>query len=945
MKSLVTLLLLTTTPLTQGAEPHTGEALQRPRQLQRMEPEPAVKRVVSFETGQVRPLALSPDGSLLWVVNTPAQTVEAYRVTPTGLRLVQSTTVGLEPCAVAARSATEAWVVNHLSDSISVVRLGQGVVRTLNVSDEPRDIVFAGPHRDRAFVTTAHRGQNAPYDPQLTTPGIGRADVHVFDADTAAPLTILQLFTNTPRALAASPDGRYVYAAGFLSGNQTTPINSGQLNFHGPGMLPPLANAEGVPAPRTGTIAKFNPADGHWYDDGNRVMDEFVRFNLPDKDVFTIDASLPVPAVVNPTYARVGTVLFNLAVNPVTGRVYASNLESENLTRFEGPGPYEGRRGLQGHVAESRITVLDPASGSVRPRHLNKHIDYSQCCAPVPNAENDKSLAFPTEMAVTANGRTLYVAALGSSKVGIFDTRELEADTFVPSTSRHIELSGGGPTGLVLDEARDRLYVMTRFDNSISVVDTKSRAEISKVRLYNPEPDFVVEGRRFLYDARYTSSHGDSACASCHIFGDFDGLAWNLGDPNGEVLTNPGPFANDVSRVFSAELVGDPFGSIDYHPMKGPMTTQSLRGMANSGSLHWRGDRTGGNDEPNAQPGSGAFNSLEGFRKFNGAFVGLLGRHAPLSEAEMTAFGRFMLDVVYPPNPIRNLDNSDTPAQARGRAFYMGSPSGDLLLPPGSDTSCNQCHRLDPDFNRQYGVKYPGVFGTDQLVAFVFEPQLLKTPHLRNQYQKVGRFGMAPFPEFVNPGDNEHMGDQIDAPGFLHDGSFDSVFRFMRINLFNQVTLPGGGQFNPGGIPVSPEGEKLRRDLEAFMLAFPSNFAPIVGQQVTLTRTTGAGELERVALLRQRADAGECDLVAKTVWQGVEVGYLYRWGRFEPSVSGLNALTGEQLQRTAVRAPLTFTCQPPGTGMRVAVDRDNDGYRDGDEQLLGTNPSSPSSHP
>ncbi len=35
--------------------------------------------------------------------------------------------------------------------------------------------------------------------------------------------------------------------------------------------------------------------------------------------------------------------------------------------------------------------------------------------------------------AVTGNGATLYVAALGSDKVGIFSTAELEADTFVPS--------------------------------------------------------------------------------------------------------------------------------------------------------------------------------------------------------------------------------------------------------------------------------------------------------------------------------------------------------------------------------------------------------------------------------------------------------------------------------------------------------------------------------
>src|SRR5262249_45759149 len=162
---------------------------------------------------------------------------------------------------------------------------------------------------------------------------------------------------------------------------------------------------------------------------------------------------------------------------------------------------------------------------------------------------------------------------------------------FVPSTANQIPLSGGGPTGLVLDEAHGRLYVLTRFDDAIKIVDTAARAEVGAVRLYNPEPPFVVAGRRFLYDAHLSSSHGDSACASCHIFGDFDSLTWNLGNPSASVIHNPGPFGNDLSRIFDASFVG-PFGIIDYHPMKGPMTTQSLRGLDNSGPFHWRGDRT-----------------------------------------------------------------------------------------------------------------------------------------------------------------------------------------------------------------------------------------------------------------------------------------------------------------------------------------------------------------
>src|SRR5205085_2053170 len=138
------------------------------------------------------------------------------------------------------------------------------------------------------------------------------------------------------------------------------------------------------------------------------------------------------------------------------------------------------------------------------------------------------------------------------------------------------------------------------------------------VGLHNPEPANVVAGRPILYDTSFSSSHGDSSCASCHIFGDFDSLAWDLGNPDDTVLNNPGPFT-----------VG-PFINPDFHPMKGPMTTQSLRGMANHGPMHWRGDRTGGNDSGSGQPNAGTFNEDAAFKKFNPAFVGLLGRSAQL---------------------------------------------------------------------------------------------------------------------------------------------------------------------------------------------------------------------------------------------------------------------------------------------------------------------------
>ena len=394
-----------------------------------------------------------------------------------------------------------------------------------------------------------------------------------------------------------------------------------------PGGLPlPEKSSDGVNRPETGLIVKFNPANNRWEDQLARNWNNAVRFNLPDEDVFVIDANASPPAqVAGPSgvFAGVGTVLFNMVVNPAQpSRVYVSNTEAVNEVRFEGPGILGGST-VRGHLHEARITVLDGTS--VLPRHLNKHITYS--VVPSPMGVKDKSLATPVGLAVTGDGTTLYVTAFGSSAIGVFNATQLLNDTFVPdsSPSFHIAVSGGGPSGLVLDEAHQRLYVLTRFDNSISIVDTVAPAEVDHIALHNPEPANVLTGRPFLYDAVFTSSNGEASCSSCHVFGDFDSLAWDLGNPDDIVLNNPNPF-----RV--PDVLGMSFP--DHHPMKGPMTTQSLRGMANHGPMHWRGDRTGGND-----PGGDPLNETQAFIKFNVAFDNARSR-GPISATDMAASRR-----------------------------------------------------------------------------------------------------------------------------------------------------------------------------------------------------------------------------------------------------------------------------------------------------------------
>ena len=113
--------------------------------------------------------------------------------------------------------------------------------------------------------------------------------------------------------------------------------------------------------------------------------------------------------------------------------------------------------------------------------------------------------------------------------------------------------------------------------------------------MHNPEP---AEGHwtagPFLYDAFFTSSNGEASCSSCHIFGDNDNLAWDLGDPDGDRHDQHRSRSISGQALILGGLVppdinGSGLTSTSSIPMKGPMTTQTLRGMLNSGAMHWRG--------------------------------------------------------------------------------------------------------------------------------------------------------------------------------------------------------------------------------------------------------------------------------------------------------------------------------------------------------------------
>src|SRR5262249_61564930 len=113
------------------------------------------------------------------------------------------------------------------------------------------------------------------------------------------------------------------------------------------GLPGPSTAPGGPPAREAGLIVQLDPATNAWKDPLGRDWSPAVQFTLPDEDVFAIDTTSLAPGS---TFTGVGTTLFNMAVNPVSGKIYVSNTEAQNLTRFEGPGIFGGST-VQGHLA------------------------------------------------------------------------------------------------------------------------------------------------------------------------------------------------------------------------------------------------------------------------------------------------------------------------------------------------------------------------------------------------------------------------------------------------------------------------------------------------------------------------------------------------------------------------------------------------------------------
>ena len=109
---------------------------------------------VNFEGAQTNPISISADGRWLYAVNTPDARLSVFDLyaavcaAPRGRNSSRDRAVSVTP-----RTNNEVWVVDQVSDSISIVSISRRIViDTIYVKDEPAAVVFAGGY---AFVTVS----------------------------------------------------------------------------------------------------------------------------------------------------------------------------------------------------------------------------------------------------------------------------------------------------------------------------------------------------------------------------------------------------------------------------------------------------------------------------------------------------------------------------------------------------------------------------------------------------------------------------------------------------------------------------------------------------------------------------------------------------------------------------------------------------------------------
>ncbi len=801
--------------------------------------EPSPAAFANFETPHVAPIAIATLGSgpaahdWLLVCNTPDNSVEIYDASPP-FDFVARVGVGLGPATVRwSPQLSSFFTCNFDGDSVSRVRLElvggvpvASLQRTDRVGDEPADVAFTSG--GAVAVVSLSGTSRLAFRSATDLTALVLADVVPEVPNPNVPGSTL--VTKAPRQLELRADGRFV-ALNFFGGITHASMPAARRCDFDLWWLDPLAD----PAPQRvaglGTINQafaFNAAGdrlfvvgtlgGHLDAKGVAAVSELPT-GFTRSCLWVVDATQGLAPLVQP-FAQAGLVggplLQSVDLNqdlaqpglvPVAPALGLSQ-PSAVLVRESAAGPHGVGQVVVAFQHSDKVAFLEPSAAAPGGWTI------ARLAIPLPGSPNGYSIAGPSGLAQSATA----------------------ADPATP-----------GQPGLV--------YVANRFSDSVAVVNPHTKTLVAHFALHqDPTPAFVNRGREFLYGAQH-SGNGFVACASCHVQGRTDGMAWDLGNqPAGPAI--PPAFVDGNNWNLAANPL--------FPEQKGPLVTQTLQGLLNhpvqaksrflftNAPYHWRGDKAGFTDF------NEAFHELQGKPD-----IGTPGDPRGVTEEEMRAFESFVFSILVPPNPEQPLGRVPTGALGvdpndpftasggrRGLQLFFNQPSVDVR-------SCFDCHNL-PDGSTNSSTLAFNVART--LTGGPAQKHPFESSSLRNLRQREAvlhdDFGFSAT-RFVRDTGLLHAG----VPNFL--GIDFSINTFVHTNF--GPMMPGAGALQ----------QQMTADVVEITRSLDSGTAPVVGFAYTLTPSIPGQDAVVLAFLEGQVREGNAGLAAYARSGGAERGYWF----------------------------------------------------------------------
>ncbi|MFT7536432.1 MAG: hypothetical protein ACI85K_002386 [Hyphomicrobiaceae bacterium] len=777
---------------------------------------------VNYEVGGVSPIAIQTfsvgafSRTVLMACNTANDSLEFYDAN--SLTFLKRVPTGLSPVTVRWHEDSQrAYTCNYLGDSMTSIEVlasdGGGFVAldirlksTFRVGDEPSDVAFV-PGQPEAMVSLRSRSAVALVN--LSSERVKEAR-HILDVDNGATDHVA---IKNPRNIAFVGGDRF-YALDHQSDGVSTDID---------------------------LLAAYTPGGGvnPLYDTGS------VRFKV--NGMGTTHANFAVNAA--------GDTMFVIGMrsNP-TG---ATTEDAVGLLKTGFTESWLWVVDLNDNLALPMPTVRSQSTGagSVMPS-INLNRNYTTLPS-LDEVTPSAALAQPTGIAIVESGgaiEKIVLTLFSSDAVAVLTPSLTSASGWdiqkINMTVLDSSYSMVGPREVVLDAAGDTAYVIGSLDNTLRIVDISSPVAVlgnATSLLFDDTPLVIRRGREFLYGAQHSGSQSVS-CSSCHIDGHTDGLAWTLNQGDQGALPN-----EFINGIMPASWPAD----------KGPLTTQSLRGLVNhdvagpsqklftNEPYHWRGDR-------------------KTFGAFNGAFVGLMNRvGGEVSASEMDDFTNFIETVLHPPNPEQPVARTLTgdmggsgwdPAlgtkMQRGLKLYHA-----MEFPLG----CAQCHVL-PEGSGNRGTQTYAQTNTQ--VAHPVEPAALRHIFDREAGLQIGSGPVDLLPIKVKDVGLFHDGFLL-APGGNSRADF-STAHFIQLRF--RGSMPGLYDILDPDHVTEQEAQTL--DLTSFVRALDTGSAPIIGWAFTCVASSNRNN-RVMDLLRGQVEEANAGMVAHTDIGGLERSFWY----------------------------------------------------------------------